>query len=62
MKFLDTAKDGAAETINSIGVWLRKDQGPYGNGYWEIILVLVINLVALACGIAMGFMLGVSWR
>lgn len=55
MNFLDTAKDSAAETLNTVGATVAREVNAYRTAYTTIFLVVVVSVIFAAAGYFVGF-------
>jgi len=60
MDFLDTAKESAGATLNTIDAFIKKEKDPVEQAYINISLMLIVAVAAFVGGWAIGFGAGVS--
>ena len=60
MNFLDTAKDSAGETLNTLGEFIQKDKDPIEQAAINIFLMLIVAAAMFAAGWACGFYAGAA--
>lgn len=58
MNFLDTAKDSAGETLNTLGEFIQKDKDPIEQAAINIFLMLIVAAAMFAAGWAFGYHAG----
>ncbi|MDZ7893237.1 MAG: hypothetical protein U5L73_15975 [Rhodoferax sp.] len=58
MNFLDTAKDSAAETLNTMSATVAREVNTYRTAYTTILLFVVVSLIFGAAGYFLGYAQG----
>lgn len=59
MEFLDTAKDSASKSINTLGAFIQKEKDPIEQAYVTIFLMLLVCAASFLAGWAFGHHAGV---
>lgn len=58
MNFLDTAKDGATGTLQTVSETVVREMNAYRTAYTTILLVVVVSVIFAAAGYMVGFAQG----
>jgi hypothetical protein len=59
MNFLDTAKDSAGESLNTLGAFIQKEKDPLEQAFITIFLMLIVAIAMFVAGWALGYGHGV---